>query len=105
MKKFENLHYQGTYELDFLTKYYNQDLKNGPTIRFNFENENKIYFSDFYYEPLNLIIEIKSEYYYNKYLSKNLAKQKACLEQGYDFIFVINKDYSEFDKKLKKASN
>lgn len=84
-----------------MIKYYNQDLKNGPTIRFNFEDKNKIYFPDFYYEPLNLIIEIKSDYYYKKYLSKNLAKQKACLEQGYDFIFVINKDYSEFDKKLK----
>ncbi|MCK9416818.1 hypothetical protein M0Q97_09200, partial [Candidatus Dojkabacteria bacterium] len=101
MKKYENLHYQGTYELDFLTKYYTIDLKNGTTIRYNFENKNSVYYPDFYYEPLNLIVEIKSSYTYEKDLSKNLAKQKACLEQGYDFIFIINKDYSEFDKKLK----
>ena len=28
-----------------------------------------------------------------KYLEKNLIKQKSCLEQGHDFIFIINKNY------------
>jgi hypothetical protein len=48
----------------------------------------------------NLIIEIKSDYTFNKELKKNLSKQKACLDQGYDFIFIVNKDYTEFEKLL-----
>jgi len=96
IKNFKNLHYQGTYELDFLNKYYSQiTIENGMTIRYNL---NKVYYPDFYIPNLNLIIEIKSDYTYNKDLDKNLLKQKACLEQGYNFIFIINKKYFEFEK-------
>lgn len=100
MKKFKatDLHYQGTYELDFLNIYYDKlDIKNGTTVRYN---DNKIYFPDFYIPENNLIVEIKSDYTFNKELEENLAKQKACLEQGYNFIFIINKDYSKFDELL-----
>lgn len=90
--------YRGKYELDFLNKYYNKiEIKNSQKIKYTFENKQKIYYPDFYYPLLNLIIEIKSDYTYNKYLQKNLEKQKACLEQGYNFIFIINKDYKLFD--------
>ena len=34
-------------------------------------------------------------------LEKNLAKQKACIDQGYNFIFIINKNYNEFDNIIK----
>ena len=60
-----------------------------------FDNKNKIYFSDFYLENKNLIIEIKSSYTFNVDLKKNLAKQNACIEQGYNFIFIIDKNYDE----------
>jgi len=96
------LYYQGTYEKDFLDKYINiLDINNGPTIKYNFKDKNKIYFSDFYIESKNIIVEIKSDYTYNLHLEKNLSKQKYCIEQGYDFIFIINKDYSELNKKIK----
>jgi len=94
--KDSNIHYRGTYELDFLEKYYDKiNIKNGMTIRYN---ENKVYFPDFYFPKLNLIIEIKSEYTYKLHETKNLNKQKSCLEQGYNFIFIIDKDYTEFEK-------
>ena len=93
-----NLHYQGTYEKDFLDNYINKiNIDNGPTIKYNYENKNKVYFSDFFIKSKNLIIEIKSDYTYNLHLEKNLTKQKACVEQGYIFIFIINKDYSELN--------
>ena len=100
MNKYKDteLHYRGTYELDFLDKYFYMGIIKSPSIKYLFENKNKIYFPDFYYEPLNLIIEIKSDYTFKKYLSKNLQKQKSCLEQGYNFIFIINKNYEEFEK-------
>ncbi len=34
----------------------------------------------------------------------NLAKQKACIQQGFNFMFVINKDYSELERLLKDKS-
>lgn len=96
------LYYQGTYELDFLNHYFNEiKISKINRIKYLFENKNNVYYPDFYVKDLNLIIEIKSSYYYDKYLNKNLAKQKSCLEQGYNFIFIINKNYNEFDKILK----
>lgn len=97
-----NLYYRGTYEKDFLDYCYNNKIQisKGISIPYNYEEKNRIYHSDFYLKEENLIIEIKSKYYYEKYLQKNLAKQSACLKQGYTFIFIINKNYEEFAKLL-----
>ena len=54
----------------------------------------------FYLTDYNLIVEIKSSYTYECELEQNLLKQKACLEQGYDFIFIINKNYDEFNELI-----
>lgn len=96
------LNYRGTYEKDFLDFCMNNNIKieKGKTIKFKYNNKNKYYHSDFYYKPLNLIIEIKSDYYYKKYLNINLSKQKSCLEQEYNFIFVIDKNYEKFKKLI-----
>lgn len=52
---------------------------------------------DFYFKDKNLIVEIKSKYYYNLHINKNIAKQAACLKQGYNFVFVIDKQYDDFN--------
>jgi hypothetical protein len=51
-------------------------------------------------ENLNLIIEIKSSYWFNKHYNKNIEKQKICKENGYNFIFIIDKKYDIFDKMI-----
>ena len=93
-----NLHYQGTYEEHFLNFCFENDITviNGPSVNYLFENKNKVYHSDFYSKKHNLIVEIKSDYIYNKESEKNLAKQKSCIQQGYNFLFIINKEYGEF---------
>jgi len=92
------LHYQSTYELDFLNKYFNKYIiENGKSIYYIFNNEKRLYMSDFYLPEYNLIIEIKSSYTYNKELNKNLCKQNEALK-AYNFLFIINKDYTEFEK-------
>ena len=63
------------------------------------------YHPDFYLIKYNLIVEIKSSYYYKKHLKKNLAKRKSTIKNGYKYIFIINKDYTKFDKLLKKYEN
>jgi len=97
----DRLYYQGTYEKDFLNHVSSlniiDDVKRGPVIRYNLNEFNKIYYPDFYLEKYNLIVEIKSSYYYNKYLEKNILKKEKCIKDGYNFIFIIDKNYYTFN--------
>jgi len=103
-KRFEKdntLIYRGTYELHFLETYFSKiKIQNGRSFKFIYNRKNKIYHSDYYIKSHNLVIEIKSKYYFEKYKKLNITKQKACIAQGYNFIFIIDKDYSELDKIL-----
>ena len=95
VKKFNNLTYQGSYELDFLEKFYDKfDIENGPSIPYLFEGKNKVYHSDFYIPSKNLIVEIKSSYILTLDIEIN-EKKEACLNKGYDYICIIDKDYSQ----------
>jgi hypothetical protein len=97
------LYYRGTYELDFLNfcVKYNLDVKKGLVFNFIYNGKNKYYYSDFFIPKYNLIVEIKSDYYYEKYKQINEKKKEAVIESNYDFIFIINKKYVEFLKKIK----
>lgn len=93
------LYYQGSYEKNFLDLFYNKiDLIKIDKIEYFYKNKKKYYHPDFYYKKLNLIIEIKSDYTFNSELDKNLAKQQSCIDKGYNFIFIINKQYDDFIK-------
>lgn len=99
--KDSDIYYQGKYELDFLNRYYEKlDLKRGKSIKYIFDNKEYTYYPDFYLEKLNLIIEIKSSFWFNKHYKKNLEKQKICKEKGFNFIFIIDKKYELFDKMI-----
>lgn len=97
----DNLYYQGSYEKHFLDYLNNKGLidiiKRGPCIKYDFEGKERIHYPDFYIDEYNLIIEIKSSYYYYKYLHKNISKFKKCIELGYNYLFIINKNYKLFD--------
>ena len=104
IKKFKNydIFYQGSYEFDFL-EYCEQlglinSIKRGPTINYDFCDRNHVYFPDFIFK--DLVIEIKSSYIYKLHFNKNITKQKYCIDNGYDHIFIIDKNYIEFDKKI-----
>jgi hypothetical protein len=104
MKKYDNsdIYYQGTYEKDFLDKYYNQiKINRGKAIKYIYDGTEHIYYPDFYNEELNLIIEIKSTHWFNEHLDKNLEKEKACKKLGYNFVFIIDKDYTKFQEIIK----
>jgi hypothetical protein len=87
------------YALDSLVQIYKEDeivvgAGNVPRIFYSFQNQMKRYFMDIYIPKNNLVIEVKSDYTMDKELEKNLAKRKACIEEGYDFQFWI------YNKKL-----
>jgi hypothetical protein len=58
---------------------------------FYIDSENKIhrYFPDIYIKSENKIIEVKSVWTYKKKIDINKLKQKACIEQGLNFNFII----------------
>jgi hypothetical protein len=102
-KKYDNteLVYQGTYELDFLEKYHDRlKIEKINPIQY-FLNENSHYYHpDFYLPEYNLIIEVKSSYTYNYDLDKNLAKKEYSIKSGYNFMFIIDKDYTDLNSTL-----
>ena len=46
----------------------------------------------------NMICEIKSDYYYKLDESRNICKKVYTEKSGYNFIFIINKNYDELKK-------
>lgn len=95
--KYKNLYYRGSYELDFLKKFYNKiEITKPKSISYKFENKNRKYHPDFFIEKLNLIVEVKSSYTYNYDIERNEAKKEATLNNGYNFLFIIDKNYNEF---------
>ncbi len=93
------LYYQGSYELDFLEKYYHKypDLERGKSIKYIFEKQKKYYYPDFYIPSKNLIIEIKSSYYHNKFIKRDIEKIKATISNGFQYLMILDKEYSEFE--------
>jgi len=60
-------------------------------ILYNFEGKERRYYPDFYIKSTNTIIEVKSQWTFDKWKEKNLAKEQACLQQGFNFEFMIIK--------------
>ena len=90
--------YQGTYEKDFLDFCFKNNIKveKGKLIKYFFNEKFRTYHSDFYIKNKNLVIEIKSTYIFNKEKEKNTAKKDTCMENGFDFLFIIDKKYDKF---------
>lgn len=102
LKQYKNtdIWYQGSYELDFLEKYYNKfKIQRGPSIKYIFNNKNKVYHSDFYILSLNLVIEIKSSWTLKVDLEIE-EKKKATISNGFNYIMILNKNYNEFNLKF-----
>jgi hypothetical protein len=96
-----NLFYQGSYELDFLEKFYNKCIiKSAPNINYIIDNEKHVYHPDFYIPFLNLIIECKSTYYYKKHKNVVDIKAKATIANGFNYFMILDKNYNIFEHAL-----
>lgn len=93
-----SLNYQGTYELDFINRYFDKYIiENGITINYNFMNINSKYYSDFYLPEFNLIVEIKSSWTLNIDKNRNIQKMLESVKCGYNYITIVDKNYDEFN--------
>jgi hypothetical protein len=91
--------YQGSYELDFLEKYYEKytNIQRAPSIKYFFNGKLHYYHPDFYIPSLNLIIEIKSSYLLKRDKEKIEEKEKSTISNGFKYIIIIDKNYKEFN--------
>lgn len=64
-------------------------------IEYTFGTKKSVYHPDIYIKSKNKIIEVKSVYWYNRGLARNIKKKEACMSMGLDFEFWI------YDKKAK----
>jgi len=94
--------YQGTYELDFINFCIENNIlfEKGPTIDYTLDNKERKYHSDFYIPRSNLICEVKSSWTYDKDLTENKTKEQFSKKVGYNFIFLIDKNYEDLKKLL-----
>ena len=96
------LYYESSYELDFIEFCIENSIsiERGPIIKYIYNSRKSTYFSDFFIKDLNLIIEVKSKYYYDKFIEKNITKMNNCICFGYNFIFLIDKNYKDLKDLL-----
>lgn len=82
-------------------KYYDKiKIEKAPVIKYKFNEKNKFYFPDFYIPSLNLIVEIKNSYLYNKDKDQIIAKEKATIASDFQYIIIIDKNYTQFETML-----
>jgi hypothetical protein len=101
----ENLFCQGSFELDFVKKYLEKfpNLKNPKSFTYSLNGHDHLYFPDFYIEEMNLIVEIKSNWTFDRrgtcddLRNKNFAKWDVVKNNGFNFISIIDKNYTEFE--------
>ena len=101
-KKYNDIYYQGSYELDFikLCELNNIILEKGPRIDYLLNGKSHYYFPDFYIRSNNIIVEIKSTYWWNKHKEKNIAKQKFTIDNGHNYELIMDKNYEKFTKNF-----
>lgn len=93
------LYYRGSYEKDFIDYCLVEDIKIENfegSIDYFFDGKNRKYFPDFFIKNKNLIIEVKSLYTYELEKEQNEAKKEAAINNGFEFKFIIDKDYKFF---------
>lgn len=99
--KYKNteLKYQSKLELKFIELYEQyfdlNDLSQNLIVKYEYDNQTRSYYPDFYIEKTNTIIEIKSTWTYDKNgtdeytRNKNIEKELQCNRLGYNFIMLM----------------
>ena len=105
----EKKKYCGSYELkalEFMDKVL--DIKSsdilcpGPVLEYSFNGETRLYITDFYYQPYNLIIEVKdggdnpNKRNMAEYRAKQIAKEQYIIKHtNYNYLRLTNNDFSQ----------
>lgn len=116
--------YTGSYELkalQFMDLVMNIDpddlLSPGPVLEYTYNEEKHFYISDFYYQPYNLIIEVKdggahpNNRNMPEYRAKQIAKEEYIIKYTtYNYLRLTDNDFSQLlaafaDLKMQMVEN
>lgn len=116
--------YTGSYEkkaLEFMDQVLNINpddiLAPGPTLEYIYDNKKHIYITDFYYQPYNLIIEVKdggkkpNNRNMPEYRAKQIAKEEYIIKNtSYNYLRLTDNDFSQLlsvfmDLKMELVEN
>jgi len=93
----DGLSCQGGYEKDFILKFKDKvRIENGLSIEYYYNGEKKVYHSDYYLPDFNLVVEIKSTYWYELNKELCLAKEEYTRKK-YNYLMILDKKYEEFN--------
>lgn len=76
------------------------EISKPPSFLYDMDNKRKRYYPDFFIEKLNLIIEVKSTYYYKMHKEKNEFKKQTIINNGFGYLLILDKNYDEFKSYL-----
>jgi len=94
----DHLTYQGSYEKEFIINYNDKvKIENGLSIEYYYLDEKKIYHSDYYLPDYDLVVEIKSLYWYNKNIEICKVKEEYT-KKLHNYIMILDKNYDDFEK-------
>lgn len=97
------------YEPQFLDHIFTNNLLTENEIQYEalsidyaFNNRTRKYYPDFFIPKYNLVVEIKSSYVLNELDLKGEQEQKtkACLQQGYKFLLVVDNNFKPLAELL-----
>jgi len=99
--KLSNLYFQSTYEYDFLELCEKINILDKVNNGNRYSYSDHFYFTDFSID--NYEIEIKSSWIMKKQggIEKVFEKKEAVEKTGKKYLFILDKDYSEFLKIYK----
>lgn len=72
-----------------------------PTVEYIKNSKSHFYFPDIYIPKYNLLIEVKSDYIFNRRRSTNLLKQQASKDAGYNHHIMIFDDRGKYLQTIK----
>ena len=78
-------------------------IKKPESIPYILNKDNRVYHPDFIIN--DTIIEIKSDYWWNKDIDMNEAKREYSVLSGFKYMLILNKNYFDFDEYIKNIQN
>lgn len=106
IKKYKEIDYQSTYELNFLKYMESQNkldlIERGPRISyFDVDKKEHSYYIDYKIKGTNIVLEIKSSYIWDKHKTTNEIKQQTA-EKLYYYFLILDNNFEHINKILKQ---
>lgn len=104
IKQYKDIDYQSTYELKFIKYLESLEkinlIERGPKIPYiSTDGKEHNYFIDYKLKNTNIVIEIKSSYFWKKNEDINILK-KIESEKHYTYVLIIDNNFKEITKIL-----